>query len=111
MNFLIFAQGTAMDLQSFVSLAAGLGQSGLAVTMAWLFIKYLQEERSNQEKRDERVFSQFSDLAKDRGQIIRDNTAALAKIEASVDRLIDVAESRTTPAPSRQDSRKLPGGN
>lgn len=86
-----------VDLQSFVSLAAGLGQSGLAVTMAWLFIKYLGDERGQQEKRDERIFAQFADLAKDRGQVIKDNTVAMEKIQSSVDRLIDVAERTVSP--------------
>lgn len=79
---------------SIIQLIGGLGQSAAAVLMAWLFIVFLQKKDESQEKRDARLFEQFGDLAKDRGQIIRDNTQALGKIEASVDRLTDLIDQR-----------------
>lgn len=90
---LFLAQATASQMDAgILQLIGGLGQSAAAVVMAWLFVVYLQKKDLQQEKRDDRVFSQFSELAKDRGQIIRDNTSALQKIESSVDRLIEVVE-------------------
>jgi hypothetical protein len=83
---MIFAEA---DLNaSILQLIGGLGQSAAAVVMAWLFITFLQKKDEAQEKRDNRIFEQSFHIAKEMGEVVRDNTEALSKIEGSIGRLI-----------------------
>lgn len=95
MDLLIVAQvPVPTPDNSIFQLISGLGSSGAVIVAIWMFIAFIRHSMEAQQQRDDRLFAQFGDLAKDRGQIIRDNTQALGKIEASVDRLTDLIDQR-----------------
>lgn len=89
---------------SIIGILSQLGQTAACLLMAWFFIAFvkqiltehaaLQERlREAQEKRDDRIFQQYNRQAEAASIAVKDNTAAMGKIESTVERLTDVIEN------------------
>ena len=124
MWWFIFAE-ISLDT-SVVQLISALGSSGAAVTVLWICKKLVEDisakhqaqmgellERQQsqmaqlverQQEQTGNIFSQLSELAHDKGLVIRENTAvikenavAVTKLESSIDQLTDAVERISVP--------------
>jgi ammonia channel protein AmtB len=73
----------APDGMSILNVITSLGASTAAVVVVWIFIGYLR----TQDGRNSEILKQYEDLARDKGQVIRDNTVAMRENTLMVQRL------------------------
>lgn len=81
---------------SILQLIGNLGSAAATVTTVVLFLAFLKDIILKQQLLFSELFKQLQDLAKDKGQVLRENTMILTKLESTIDHLADTVTENTT---------------